>query len=73
VTPAEEPLRVLETRPKPAPTEAVRHRVHPPTQWQRIEHHTRTLDRVIRMTQMADQKVAPVLALHVSLAAVTVT
>src|ERR1035437_6531128 len=50
-----------------------RARVHQPTQWQRIEHHTRTLDRAIQITQMADAKVAPVLALHVSLAAVTVT
>ncbi|MFN0096329.1 MAG: Pycsar system effector family protein [Dehalococcoidia bacterium] len=53
--------------------EPPRHRPHPPTQWQRIESHTRTLDRAIRMTQMADQKAAPVLALHVSLAAVTVS
>src|SRR5690348_16607287 len=44
-----------------------------PEQWQRIEHHTRTLDRAIRITQMADAKVAPVLALHVSLAAIAVT
>ena len=44
-----------------------------PAQWQRIEHHTRTLDRAIRITQMADAKVAPVLALHVSLAAIAVT
>lgn len=50
-----------------APTE------HEPTQWQRIEHHTRTLDRAVRMTQMADGKVAPVLALHASLAAITVS
>src|SRR5262249_15479159 len=52
-------------------------REHPrariPEQWQRIEHHTRTLDRAIRITQMADAKVAPVLALHVSLAAIAVT
>jgi len=47
------------------------HRI--PAQWQRIEHHTRTLDRAIRITQMADAKVAPVLALHVSLAAIAVT
>jgi len=44
-----------------------------PSQWQRIEHHTRTLDRAVRMTQLADGKVAPILALHASLAAVTVT
>lgn len=61
--------------PTPAPPdeERSRPRAHPPTQWQRIEHHSRTLDRAIRITQMADAKVAPVLALHVSLAAVTVT
>lgn len=47
--------------------------LQPPEQWERIEHHTRTLDRAIHMTEMADAKVAPVLALHVSLAAVTVT
>lgn len=44
-----------------------------PSRWQRIEHHTRTLDRAVRMTQLADGKVAPILALHASLAAVTVT
>ncbi|HEY7269869.1 MAG TPA: Pycsar system effector family protein [Dehalococcoidia bacterium] len=60
---------MLDTRTKPdAP-----HVHEVATQWQRIEHHTRTLDRSIRMTQMSDAKVAPVLALHVSLAAVTVT
>ena len=61
--------------PTPAPPdeERSRPRAHPPTQWQRIEHHSRTLDRAIRITQMADAKVAPVLALHVSLAAVSVT
>ena len=43
------------------------------SQWHRIEHATRTLDRAVRMTQMADAKVAPVLALHATLAAVTVS
>lgn len=52
---------------------AIRERDDAPTRWQRIEHHTRTFDRAVRITQMADAKVAPVLALHVSLAAVTVT
>jgi hypothetical protein len=53
--------------------ERERHHGRVPAQWQRIEHHTRTLDRAIRITQMADAKVAPVLALHVSLAAIAVT
>ncbi len=66
-------VRESETKNPPEDSDSVRHRVHPPTHWQRIEHHTRTLDRAIRITQMADAKVAPVLALHVSLAAVTVT
>ncbi|MFN0095662.1 MAG: Pycsar system effector family protein [Dehalococcoidia bacterium] len=39
----------------------------------RIEHHTRTLERAIQMTWVADAKVSPVLALQASLAAVTVT
>lgn len=39
----------------------------------RIDLHNRSLDRAVWMTQMADGKAAPVLALHVSLAAVTVT
>lgn len=39
----------------------------------RIEHHTRTLDRNVRLTQMADAKAAPVLALQASLAAVAAT
>ncbi len=57
----------------PAKSDAPHATAEVATQWQRIEHHTRTLDRSIRMTQMSDAKVAPVLALHVSLAAVTVT
>lgn len=39
----------------------------------RIEHHTRTLDRAVTMTWVADAKVAPILTLQASLAAVTVT
>lgn len=39
----------------------------------RIDLHNRSLDRAVWMTQMADGKAAPILALHVSLAAVTVT
>jgi hypothetical protein len=57
----------------PRSEERERHHGRIPEQWQRIEHHTRTLDRAVRITQMADAKVAPVLALHVSLAAIAVT
>ena len=39
----------------------------------RIEHHTRTLDRAIQLTFIADAKAAPVLALQATLAAVTVS
>ena len=40
---------------------------------ERIEHHTRTLDRNILLTYMADAKAAPVLALHATLAAIAVS
>jgi len=40
---------------------------------ERIEHHTRTLDRNILLTYMADAKAAPILALHATLAAIAVS
>ena len=39
----------------------------------RIEHHTRTLDRAIQLTFIADAKAAPILALQATLAAVSVS
>jgi hypothetical protein len=39
----------------------------------RLDQHSKTLDRAVRLTQMADAKTAPVLALQATLAAVTVS
>lgn len=39
----------------------------------RIDQHAKTLDRAVHLTQMADAKTAPVLALQATLAAVTVS
>lgn len=39
--------------------ERERHHGRIPAQWQRIEHHTRTLDRAIRITQMAARGTGP--------------
>lgn len=39
----------------------------------RIDQHSKTLDRAVRLTQMADAKTAPILALQATLAAVTVS